>query len=118
MQTRRILEAQVRHFIWDHFHNHHSGFMRVIRFTKEGEKISTEYHIQKDQRGEWLVSADVEQLLKDRRTTKPSISKESYVAVKIRLERLGTQNPSQQLDDFMSHRLLMMDREDHVVGWI
>ena len=68
--SRANMEAEVRDFLWQHWHQHRLGYVVVISYTKEGEPNTASYFIEPDSRGIWRVAIEVKRLLIDRGVTK------------------------------------------------
>lgn len=80
--ARRKLEAKVREFVWEHWHNRRLGFLSVRRYSKEGEPSTSHFFIESKDGGAWQVRVVIKRIIVERRSKHrqhESVTYDAYV---------------------------------------
>lgn len=116
-QARSNIEANVREFLWSHWHQRRLGHVAVTRYSKEGEPSTSSYFIEPDERGVWHIAVKIGRTLVDRGDSKSqryeSVEYEAYSVERIEVPKGGlTQSaviPEREARTPQSYRLALKD---------
>ena len=118
-QTRANREAEVREFLWNHWHQRGLGYVTVTQYSKEGEPSTSSYFVEPDEKGVWQIAIKIDRMLVDRDGTKSqhyeSVEYDAHFVERIEVpkDRL-TQNvviPEGKIRAPQSYRLALKDEK-------
>ena len=61
-EMRKVTEARVREFLWDHWQRRRLGYLVFTDYSKEGEPTTLSFFIEPDGNGEWHTSITWERM--------------------------------------------------------
>jgi hypothetical protein len=120
-QTRQVIEGRARRFIWNHFRQHHTGYLILKTFTKEGEPVVSRYYIRPGDSGKWTIEVLITRILSDRYRGEQIHSKDHYVAYDLKLTEPSSKSvisdapPELDLGFMKSHMLQLIDKDSKVI---
>lgn len=64
-QKREAIDAEVRLFLWENYTNRRLARVTVTRYSKEGAPTITNYFVEPDSAGRWIVNLELHRTLTD-----------------------------------------------------
>ncbi len=118
-QARNKLEAEIREFLWSHWHQRRLGHVTVTQYSKEGEPSTSSYDIEPDEKGAWHIAVKIDRTLVDRGGSKSRRSElveyEAYAIERVEVPQHGlTQGaviPEGEMRTPQSYRLALKDEK-------
>jgi hypothetical protein len=74
------VKAEIREFLWQHWHEHRRGHLVVVSHSKEGEPSTASYFIEPYKNNNWNITVKIDRVRYGRRPT----SDPAYTGEKIR----------------------------------
>jgi hypothetical protein len=117
-QARANVEADVREFLWNHWHQHRLGHVAVTYYNKEGEPSASSYFVEPDARGIWYIAVKIDRTLIDRGGSKSrhseSVEYDAYSVERIEVPEDGLAQkvmiPETDTRPSTSYRLVLKDQ--------
>jgi hypothetical protein len=118
-QARNRLEAEIREFLWSHWHQRRLGHVTVTQYSKEGERSTSSYFIEPDEKGAWHIAVKIDRTLVERGGSKSqrseSLEYKAYVVERVDVPKDGlTQGvaiPEGEMRQPQSYRLALKDEK-------
>lgn len=125
-QARANIEAKIREFLWNHWHQHRLGHLVATRYSKEGEPSTSSYFVELDGKGIWHIAVKIDRTLVDRGGSKSqyqkSVEYEAYTVERIEVPEDGlTQRvviPKGETRSPQSYRLVLKDEKGKALAEI
>jgi hypothetical protein len=118
-KARANIEAEVREFLWNHWHKRRLGHATITHYSKEGEPSTSSYFVEPDARGIWHIAVKIDRTLVDRRGSKSqyyeTVEYDAYFVERIEVPKDGlTQRvviPEAEVRSSTAYRLVLKDQE-------
>ena len=118
-QSRANIEAEVREFLWNHWKQRRLGYVRVTRYSKEGEPSASSYFVEPDEKSVWQIAVKIDRTLLDRGGSKSqrheSVEYGAYFVERVAVAKDGlTQRaviPDGETRSPQSYRLALRDEK-------
>ena len=115
-KSRDALEAKIRGFLWNHWHQQLLGQVTVTYFSKESNPSKVSYFVEPSEKGQWHVAVMIDRSIFDRRskTRHPiSVAYEASSLERIEIPKNGFSNRVEISEEAKrpprSYRLVLSD---------
>lgn len=117
VESRIKLEAKVREFVWEHWHQRRLGYLSITKYSKEGEPSTSHFFVEANDDGVWHVAVTIDRVLIERRGSKrqrhESITYDAYVLERLEVPESGLSQgiliPEREVRIPESYRLALKD---------
>ncbi len=118
VQAGADVEAEVREFLWNHWHQRRLGHVAITHYSKEGEPSAFSYFVEPDARGVWIIAVKIDRMLVDRGDSKSqryeTVEYDAYFVERIEVPEDGlTQRvviPEAEMRSSKAYRLVLKDQ--------
>lgn len=122
-QARAKIEAEIREFLWNHWHYRQLGHLVATQYSKEGEPSTSFYFVEPDEKGVWRIAVKIDRTLNDRRDSKgphrESIEYDAYSVERIEVPKNGLTHrvviPEKETRSSLLYRLVLKDKEGNLL---
>lgn len=122
-QSRTNTEAEIREFLWKHWHQRRLGHLVATWYSKEGEPSTSAYFVEPDEKGIWHIAITINRTLVERtgskRQLQNTIEYDAYSIERVDVSK-GTLGrsiaiPEGETRSPQSYRLRLKDKHEEVL---
>jgi hypothetical protein len=122
-QSRANIEAEIRDFLWRHWHQHRLGHLTATFFSREGEPSTSFYFVEPGEQRSWHIAVKINRRLADRSGSRKQYNQTNeYTAYSVdRIEvpegglKVRVVIPVEDLRAPQSYRLVLKDKQGKVL---